>query len=816
MGTLIQDLRFGMRMLAKNPGFTAVAMITLALGIAVNTTIFSLVSDVLLQRPAVQDSDRVMMIQSTNRTRGRDLQAVSAPDFLDWRSQSHSFQSMAAGDAGNAFSLTGSGNPERVTGTRVSANYFKVLGVSAALGRTFVQGEDQAGREHVIILSHALWRSHFASDPHVIGRTIELDGQPTTILGVMPAVFSQVSFPSQAWIPLVFSAKQRSEAGRDSRFLYVYARLKPGVTTEQAQAEMAGIAHRTEQSHPKTDRGWGAHVLSLQEFEIEWTHIRPALRFLMAAVVFVLLIACANIAGLLLARGTARHHELAIRSALGAGRWRLIRQFLSESLLIALAGGGLGLLLAAWGIDFLRSALSWNIYVLQAASGLHLDQRTLEFTVIVSVVAAVFFGLSPALQASKPNVQAALKEGGRTGTGGAARSRMRRTFVVAEISLALILLTGTGLMINSIIAEYRANPGFDSTHLITADVALPSPKYASPSNQAAFFQQVTERLRHLPGVVSAAAATNLPLTAGAGFISFGLEGQPPLAADKRPHARFYTTGPAYLRTMRIPLIRGRDFTASDNAGTPPVAMVNQAFVRRFLPKGSALGQHVGVYADGQTQPVWREIIGVAGDVKDWLGQAVDEPQIYVPYLQQPLAEMTFVARTHSDPAALASALRGAIWSVDKDQPVGDVMTMSQLVKATTGGGDKLMAGLLGVFAGVALLLSAVGIYGLVSYVVTQRTQEIGIRVALGANKRDVLRLVVGEGVRLAGIGLVIGLALALPLPHLLASMFQGLSFNQTPVFVIVPIVLAGVAFVASFVPARRAAKIDPMVALRNE
>ncbi len=816
MVTLLHDLRFGIRMLGRNPGFTAVAVITLALGIGANSTIFSLVSAILLQKPAVRDPDRVMMVQSTNRARGWDLQPVSAPDFLDWRSQSHSFEGMAAADGENAFSLTGSGNPERVTGTRVSANYFQVLGVSAALGRAFVQGEDQAGREHVTILSTRLWKSHFASDPSVIGKTVNLNGEPTTIIGVMPAWFSQTSFPSQIWIPLVFDAKQLSETGRDSRFLYVYARLKPRVTIEQAQAEMAGMARRTERSHPKTDRGWGAHVLSLQEFEIEYTNTRQGIRFLMATVVFVLLIACANIAGLLLARGMARHRELAIRSALGAGRWRRVRQFLSESLLIAVGGGGLGLLLATWGIDFLRSALSWNIYIVQMASGLHLDQRTLEFTLIIAVGAVVFFGLAPALQASKPNVQSALKEGGRTGTGGTAGSKMRRAFVVAQISLALVLLTGTGLMINAVIAEYRANPGFDPTHLLTADVALPSPKYASPSRQAAFFIQVTERAQHLPGVVSAAAAANLPLTAGAGFIPFALEGQPPLAPDKRPRARFYIAGYGYLRTLKIPLIQGREFTTSDNAGAPPVAMVNQAFVRRFLPKGGALGQHISLYNDGQTQPAWQEIIGVAGDVKDFLGQAVDEPQIYVPYLQQPAAEMTLVVRTRSDPDALASALRGAVWSVDKDQPVGDVMTMSELVKATTGGGDGLMAVILGVFAGLALILSAVGIYGLVSYFVTQRTPEIGIRVALGADKRDVSRLVVGEGARLAGIGLVIGFALALPLPRLLASMFQGLPLTQTPIFVIVPIVLAGAAFVASFVPARRAARIDPMVALRQE
>ncbi len=817
MGDLINDLRYGLRMLVKNPGFTAVAVITLALGIAANTTIFSAVSAVLLRKPPVKDPESLMMVLSVNRSgdlSGYPESPASAPDFIDWREQNHVFQGLGAFDPWKNFSLTGHGEPENVTGMRVSANYFDLLGVAAALGRTFLTGEDQPGHEHEVILSHELWKNHFGSDPHAVGTAVKLNDQVYIIVGVMPDQVKLWSLQALVWSPLVFSSEQLSPAGRDSRFCYVVGRLKPGVAVERAQAEMETIAANLGRVYPTLDKNWDAKVISLQEWLILDAHVRPALMILMGAVGFVLLIACANIAGLLLARGAVRQHELAIRAALGAGRFRLVRQFLAESLLMALIGGGFGLLLAYWGTHLLQASLDFN----EVASSweLSLDARVLIFTLAISLSAVLLFGLIPALQASKPDVQATLKEGGRTGTAGTARARVRRVFVVSEMALALVLLAGAGLMIKSFIEAFRTNPGFNPRQVLTAQVSLPSSRYGSPSKQATFFQQVTERLQNIPGVGSIAATTSLPLSAEPETAPFNIEGEPSLPPHKRPQARYYVTGPDYLRTMEIPLIKGRVFTDLDRAGAPPVVLVNDEFVRRFFPKGNALGQHISVDTGKGTSTVWREIVGVTGNVKEWFGQPGFNPQIYAPYLQAPSAEMTLVVRTRSDPASLAPELRRTVWSVDKDQPIGSVIAMSEVIRARGGAGDRLMGELLGIFAGLALLLAAVGIYGVIAYSVTQRTHEMGIRMALGAENLDVLKLVVGEGLKLAGMGLLIGLAPAFALPSLLASAFPGFSVHATPVFVSVPALVASVSFLASYIPARRATKVDPMVALRYE
>jgi putative ABC transport system permease protein len=815
--TCIQDFRYGLWVLRRNPGFTAVAVITLALGIAANTAIFSVVSGVLLRKPPVRDADRVMTVLSINRTEGwgdSPEHPASAPDFLDWRNESRAFEEMSAIEPWADLNLTGEGEPQRVAGMRVSANFFHLLGVNPYLGRTFAEGEDQPGRDHVAILSYGLWQTHFASDPKVVGKAVKLNGVSYTVLGVMPASFRLLAFSAQAWIPLAFDSKQLSPAGRQSRSFYVFGRLRPDATAEQAQAEMATFSRRLELSYPQADKGCYARIISLQEFLIQDFHIRAALMLLMGAVGLVLLVACANIAGLLLARGAGRQHEIAVRSALGAGRGRLVRQFLSENILIAMAGAGLGLLLAAWGVNILHAALSFNEWVQSLEFGI--DVPVLIFTIGLSLLTVLLFGLAPALQVSRSDLHATLKEGGRSGGVGAARGKARRVFVVAEVALALVLLTGAGLMIKSFLETISANPGFNPGGLLTAEVSLPAAKYPAPSQQAAFFRQVTEKLQNLPGAVSAAAAENLPLTAGAGTVPFSIEGRPPTPPQERPQGRYYAVGPDYLRTMEIPLLRGRAFTELDNAGTSPVLLVNETFARRFFPSGDAIGQHLSLDMGNGVSSPRREVVGVVGNVKDWFGQPVFNPQIYVPYLQAPSAGMILVVRTKGDPAALASALRAAVWSVDRDQPLGNVATMTQFIAARGEGGDRLMGQLLGLFAGLALVLAAVGIHGIIAHGVAQRTHEIGIRMALGAEHGRVARLIVGEGMRLALWGLLIGLACAYPLPRLFGAVLEGFSVHPTWIFVLASALIATAALLASYIPARRAMKVEPVVALRHE
>ena len=793
------------------------AVLTLGLGIAANTAIFSVVSGVLLRKPPVRNPDRVMTVLSIDRARGwgdTPEHPVSAPDFLDWRNDNHSFEEMAAVAPWGDLTLTGHDEPEHVTGMRVSANFFHLLGASPSLGRTFAAGEDEPGRDHVAILSHETWQSHFASDPSVVGKTVKINGESYTVVAVMPAGFKLMAFSAQVWIPLVFDSKQLSPARRQSRSFYVFGRLKPEATVEQAQAEMATGSRRMEWTYPDADKGWEARLIPLQEFLIEDFNIRPALMMLMGTVCLVLLIACANIAGLLLARGAGRQHEIAVRSAMGAARWRLVRQFLSENILIALAGAGVGLFIASWGIKILHAALSYNEWVNSLAFGI--DTPVLIFTIGLSLLTVLLFGMVPALQVSRSDLHATLKEGGRSGGVGAARGKARRVFVVAEVALALVLLTGAGLMIKSFLETIGADPGFNPREILTADVSLPTSKYASPIQQAAFFQQVTEKLGNLPGARSATAAASLPLTEGAGTVPVSIEGRPASLPGERPQVRYYAVGPEYLPTMEIPLTGGRAFTNFDNQGAPPVALVNEAFARRFFPKADAIGQHIGLETENGVSSPWREVVGVVGNVKDWFGQPGFNPQVYVPYVQAPSAGMTLVVRAKGDPAALASAVRAAVWSVDKDQPLGNVMTMSQLIEARGEAGDRLMGELLAIFAALALILAAVGIYGIIAHGVTQRSHEMGIRMALGAERATILRLVVGEGMRLAGFGLLIGLAFAYPLPRLFGAAFEGFSVHPAWIFVLAPSFVATAALLASYIPARRATKVDPMVALRYE
>jgi predicted permease len=813
--TLFQDLRYGLRQLRRSPGFAAVAVITLALGIAANTTIFSMVSEALLRRLPVHDPDRVVMVSTKNMFRGRDLQPASALDFQAWQEQNHVFKDMAAGNMQIPFTLSGSGEPESLLGDAVTPNYFSVLGVFPALGRAFLPSEGEASRDHVVILSNKLWHQRYGGNPHAIGQAIRLNGAPYTVVGVMPPGTDTMFSAPRLWTPLAFTSKDLAPSARQNRYLHVYARLKPGVTVRQAQAEMASIARRLAQAHPKSDKGWSLTVLTLQKFLVRSRGLGPALAMLMLTVVFVLLISCANIAGLLLARGAAREHEMAIRTAVGASRLRLARQMLAESLLIAVAGGAIGLLVSVWGIHLLRAGLNFNTLGGMMAAGLHLDKPTLVFTVAISFFTVVIFGLAPALRSSEIDLTGGLKEGGRMESGGRRRSKLRNVFVVGEIALALILLAGAGIMMRDFVHGITGSNGFNPNHVTTAEIQLNSRNYSSPAEQISFFQRVTTKLKQLPGIQEASATSNPPLN-GAPSISFSIEGQPPLPRSKRPLANYIVAGPGYFRTMQIPLLRGRSFSQSDSSHSPLVAVANEEFARRFYPKGDAIGQRIRVDTH---QPAWAEIVGIVGNVTDYPGQLSPSAQIYESYLQAPQSDMFLVVRSPLALSVATPTLRHAVWFVDKDQPVGGgmtggVMTMKELANLNEGGG-RTFASLLAIFAALALVLAGVGIYGVVAYSVSQRTHEIGIRTALGAQRRDVLRLVLWQGGLLMLIGCAIGLALALPLPKLFSALF-GLGPQGPLIAISVCIVVAIVSLLATYVPARRAAKVDPMVALRYE
>jgi putative ABC transport system permease protein len=818
METLLQDIRFGLRMLRNSPGFTAVAVATLALGIAVNTTIFSAVNGWMLRPPNIKDPSGVVVILTVDPARGWgwDRKPVSAPDFVAWRQQSHAFEDMVASEWSD-FALTRKGDPERLSGIRASANYFQMLGVSPALGRTFLPDEDQPGHAQVVILSGALWQRRFSSNPKVVGTTVRLNDESYTVIGVMPNRYRLGVYGPQLWTPLVLGPESVLPAARGDRNLGVMARLKPGVSVETAKAEMAVLAQRSEQNYPGTSKGWSARVVTLQYYiAAEFT---VAMRLLMGAVVFVLLIACANIASLQLARGAERQREFAVRTALGAGRFRLVRQLLVESLLLALAGGGLGLLLASWGVDLFRGGLNWNDYVRSMALELTIDNTVLIFTLGISVFATILFGLAPALHQTALDLHSTLKEGGRASSQSMARNRTRSVLVVAEISLALALLVGAGMLVQSFLYQDSAGLGIDPNQVLTANISLSSSRYKDPSRQAAFFQEAIQRLEALPGVISVGATTSLvPSAVEYGrVVTFSIEGQPELPRTDRPRTGYFATSPDYPRALRIPLIRGRGFLPSDNAQTPPVALVSQTFAQRYFPNEQPIGKRLRLDTGASDRQDWTEIVGVVGTVKEPAGQLKGSPQVYEPYPQSPSSEMTLVVRTRSDPAAFAPMLRRAVWSLDKDQPITRVQTMNQVI-ADYGAGGVVMSTMMCTFACLALALAIVGVFGLTAYTVAQRTHEIGIHIALGAQKRDVLRMVVKKGMILGTLGVGIGAVLAAPLIWLrMIPEDQGVPVAQRAFVLVAALFLLSVAaLLASYLPARRATKVDPMAALRCE
>jgi predicted permease len=810
---LLQDLRLGARMLRKSPGFTAIAVITLALGIAVNATMFSMVSAFLLRRPPGREPERVAVVTAVNPMQGfqPDANPVSAPNYLASREGNDVFADMAAADQYRTVNLTLQRQTEALRSAAVSSNYFSVLGVTPQLGRTFEAGEDQPGRDRVVVLGYELWEQRFGSDASVIGRTIRLNRENYTVVGVMPASFRLLGFPPQLWTPLVFTPADQTAAARNDRSLFIFARLKPGASLEHARAEMVTLARRTAEAFPETEKGWGAAVRTLPDFLVYGFGIRSALAVIMTAVGFVLMIACANVAGLLLARAAGRRKELAMRIALGAGRLRIVRQLLTEGLVIALLGGGIGLLLADWGIHFVRANLNFNEAI--SAVPLRLDWNVVLFVMGVSLVCAVLCGLAPSLKASRTDINSNLKDERRAASMSHSQSSLRTVMVGGEIALALFLLVGTGLLLRGIFLIEHQNLGFRSDHLLTAGVTLDKARYKDAAQQILFVQDLIPLLQQIPGTEAVAAGSDLPAT-GPGRVPLKIKGQPDLLASQPLSTLDSVVTPDFFRTTRIPLLRGRTFTETDNVAAPRVVVVNEEFVHRLLQDQEPLGKQIRLEVSGTT-PEWAEIIGVVANVKTYSEDIRDDPEVYEPFLQRPVPSFSLVVRASSDPNSLAAALRKVVGQADAELPLDRVMSMSAVIERQKGG-DPFFVRVLCSFALLALILAAIGIYGLVAYSVGQRTHEIGIRMALGARSPDVLRMVLWEGTKMTAIGGAIGLVMALPLPKIFDAMFYGLHLREPRLYIVVPMAILVVAILATYIPARRATQVDPMVALRFE
>jgi putative ABC transport system permease protein len=805
METFFQDLRYGVRMLIKKPAFAALAVFALALGIGANSAIFSVVNAVLLRPLPFDDPDKLVWVWDTQPQ--LEIAPSSVADFLDWRDQNQSFEYMAAYQDGNMFFDRGEGTDDIHVGL-VTPDMFSLMRVSPILGRTFTEEETKPGHFRVVLLSHSIWKQRFGSDDKIIGQTVSLSGFPYTIIGVMPAGFD---FPNQSamWRPFPIDPNR---IDRGQHFLKVVARLKSNVSLDQAQAEMSTIAGRLAEAFPEKIAGHGVKLEPLHEFII--SNIRPVLFVLLAAVGFVLLIACANVANLLLARAASRQKEMALRTALGASRARIIKQLLTESVLLAIAGGALGLVLSVWGVKALTSLSANNI---PRAQEIGLDWWVVCFTFSISILTGIFFGLAPALQVSKPDLNEMLKDGGRT-TPGARRNQIRSLLVVAEVALSLVLLVGAGLMIKSLHVLNEVKPGFNPDNLLTMGVTLLDSKYPEDQQVIALYQQLLERLGNVPGALTVAAISELPLGGNNTNDSFIIEGRPAIAKEEEPLAEYRVVTPDYFKSMGIPLMAGRDIALTDTKQSPNVVIINESFARRHFPDGDAIGHRLR-FQGQERDPLL--IVGIVGDVHHFGLDQKPTPEAYVPYLQDPLREdsyarsMTLVIRTKSDPAGLAEAFRNEALAVDRSLPVYSIKGMNEYMRESLSQRRFNMT-LMGIFAAVALVLAAVGIYGVLSYSVTQRTHEIGIRMAVGAQSSDILKLVVGQAMMMALAGVAIGLVSAFALTRLMAGLLYGVSATDPLIFALISVALTGVALVASFVPARRAMKVDPMVALRYE
>jgi putative ABC transport system permease protein len=798
MQTLWQDLRYCVRSLAKSPGFAVLAILALGLGIGANTAIFSVVNGVLLRPLAYGDPGRLVVILHEGQS------PVSPDDYLDWRRQSRSFQQMGAAQVWSA-ALTGRDNAEELPGMQVSPNMFSILGVPPLRGRTFEAGDDQPARGHVAVLSYQLWQRRFGADPKIVGREIKLNGESYTVNGVMPESFHFAPFWAtnvDVWVPLLLDKRLNDRGGRSLR---IFARLRDGVPLQQAQADIDVICRRLAQQYPATNTDMTAQVTPLQEKVV--ANIRPTLLVLLGTVGFVLLIACSNVANLMLVRANGRKKETAVRLALGSSRWRVIRQSLVESMLLSVAGAAVATVIASWGIAGLIASLPAGS--LPRLDDVGIDKTVLLFTVLVALATGVVCGLAPALRAFRTDLQESLKSGGRGSTAGRSEHRTRALLVISEVALALVLLVGAGLMLRTFQQLQAVDPGFDPHHLLTLEVAAGGKAYRTGPSRIRFFEQLRPRLEALPGVQSVSLINHLPVSGDIWTLGIIIYGRPDPPPGQQPTAAYRVVQPGYFATMKIPMLQGRDFDNHDIRDTTPVAIVNEVLAKRHWPGENAIGQRLRLGAN------WMTIVGIIKNVKqtDWTENPDDE--IYLPHAQSDagFSFMTVVMRAHGDPLALRKPVEEQVRSLDKDVPIAHVQSMEQVIA------DKLWRGrlamtLLGLFAAVAVSLAALGIYGAISYSVSQRTSEIGIRMALGARSGDVLRMILLQGLTVVGVGITVGLFGAWILTRTLGSLLFGVTARDPVTFIAVPIILIALSVVACCLPALRASKVDPVTALK--
>ena len=808
---LLQDLRYGVRMLRKNPGFTLIAVLTLALGIGANTAIFSVVYTVLVKNLPYPQADRLVMVYEDVRLPNyqNSKNEPSPGNFSDWANQNRVFANMAA-YRNRSFNLTGDGEPIRVEGELVTSEFFTTLDINPVLGRVFAPEEDRPGNSHVVVLSDTLWRNRFGSSAQILGKKIFLDGDSYTIVGVMPPGFHFPDFDDQLWAPMGMSPAELNNRG--SHFLLAFARLKPGISLARAQTQMNFLAKHLTELYPATNTGQTVNVVSLQE-DITGP-VRPALLVLMAAAGLILFIVCANMANLLLTRASVRQREIALRLALGAGQSRIARQLLTESILLALLGCSLGLLLARWCVAALRVLAASN---LPRAEEFALNGPVLIFSAALSILAGIAFGVGPALQAPRGSVHETLKSGARESPAGS-RLRMRSLLVILETALGAVVVIGAGLLLRSFLRIEQAPLGFEPQGVLTFRVIPRGERYAQLPQRLAFYRQVLQRIEAQPGVESAAAVSFIPLTLARGSKGFTIEGRAPTAPGQIPMAGYDIVTPEYFTTMRIHLLQGRDFSWSDAPQTQPVVMINEAMVKAYWPNQDPLGKHLRQGGPGDHEFPWLTITGIVADVREFDPVTAPRPTMYFPVAQfaDPAAILRdWVVRAKDDPRTLATHARAAVWDVDKDLPVTRIRTMEE-VRSMSVVSPRLNLLLFGLFAALALVLASVGIYGVTAYSVAQRTREIGVRIALGAGRQDVLHLVVGQAARLALFGVLLGLLAAFALARLMTSMMYGVGSADPLTFVSVAFLLMFVALAACYLPARRAMRVDPIVALRYE